>query len=90
MQSVRYVDDQAMTANMEKGLQKILDETNKVVKKYGMKINTKKANVMNIGRQPSTIKISVDGETLQQVENLKIWEAFFHHLDTQKRISMLG
>jgi len=31
-----------MTANTEKDLQKILDETNKVLKKYGMKINIKK------------------------------------------------
>jgi len=42
VQSVQYADDQAMTANTEKGLQNILDETNKVVKKYGMKINIKK------------------------------------------------
>ena len=35
-------DDQAMTANTEKGLEKFLDETNKVVKKYGMKINIKR------------------------------------------------
>jgi len=32
VQSVWYVDDQAMTANTEKGLQKILDETNRVVR----------------------------------------------------------
>ena len=51
MQSVWYVDDQAMTANTEKGLQTILDETNKVVKKYGMKINIKKTKVMKIGKK---------------------------------------
>ena len=50
VQSVWYVDDQAMTANTEKGLQKILDETNNVVKKYGMKTNIKKTKVMKIGR----------------------------------------
>jgi len=60
-----------------------LDETNKVVKKHSIKINIKKTKVMKIGRQPSTIKITVDGEILQQVEEFK-------YLDTQKRISVLG
>jgi len=59
VQSVWYADDQAMTANTEKGLQKNLDETNKVVKKYSMKINIKKTKVMKIGRKPSTIKLTV-------------------------------
>ena len=71
VQSVWYADHQAMTANTEKGLQKILNETNKVVKKYGMKINIKKTKVVKIGRQPSVIKITVDGEILQQVEEFK-------------------
>jgi len=90
VQSARCADDQAMTANTEKGLQKILDETNKVVKKSGVKINIKKTKVMNIGRKPSTIKLTVDGEYCIRWKNLNIWEAFFHHLDTQKRISVLG
>jgi len=71
VQSVQYADDQAMTANMEKGLQKIMDETSNVVKQYGMKINIKKTKVIKIGRHPSTIKITVDGEILQQVEKFK-------------------
>jgi len=71
VQSIRYADDQAMTANTEKGLQNFLDETNKVVKKYGMKINIKKTKVMKIGRKPSTIKLTVDGEIQQQVEEFK-------------------
>jgi len=36
-----------------------------------MKINIKKTKVMKIGRQPSTMQIIVDGEILQQVEELK-------------------
>ena len=61
-----------MAANTEKGLQKILDETNKVVKKYGMKINIKKTKVMKIGRKQCIIKLTVDGEILQQlVEKFK-------------------
>jgi len=71
VQSVWYADDQAMTANTEKGLQKILDETIRVAKKYDMKINIKKTKVMKIGRQPSTTKTTVDREILQQVEEFK-------------------
>jgi len=36
-----------------------------------MKINIKKTKVVKIGRQPSTIKLTVDGEMLQQVEEFK-------------------
>ena len=42
IQSVRYADDQAMTAYTEKGLHKILDETNRVLKNYGVEINIKR------------------------------------------------
>jgi len=41
----------------------MLDETNKVVKKYGMKINIKKTKIMKIGK-PSAVKLIVDGEIL--------------------------
>jgi len=71
VQPVRYADDQAMTANTEKMFTKILGETNKVAKKNGMKINIKKTKVMKIGRKPSTIKLTVDGEILQQVKEFK-------------------
>jgi len=64
VQYVRYADDQPMNDNTEKGSQNFLNETNKVVKKYGMKINIKKTKVMKIGRPPSTLKITVYGEIL--------------------------
>ena len=71
VKAVRFADDQAMTANTERGLQRIMDETNRVVKSYGMKINIKKTKVMKIGRSPSNIRITVDGDILQQVEEFK-------------------
>ena len=93
MQSVRYADVQATTANTEKGLEKILDETNKVVKKYGIKINIKKTKVMKIGIKPSTIKLTVDGEILQQVEEFKYLESIlsssgYTEKDIRVRIGM--
>jgi len=36
-----------------------------------MKININKTKVMKTGRQPSTMKITVGGEILQQVEEFK-------------------
>jgi len=71
VQSFRYADGQDMTANTEKGLKKIIDEKNKVVKKYGMKRNIKNTKVLKIGRKPSTITITVGREILQQVEDFK-------------------
>ena len=50
VKAVRYADDQAMTARTEIGLQKMINEANRVVKSYGMKINIKKTKVMKIGR----------------------------------------
>jgi len=44
----------------EKGLQKVVDKTNKVVKSCGMKINSKKTKVMIVDRNSTTIWISVE------------------------------
>ena len=71
MQDVRFADDQAMVANTERGLQRIMDETNRVSKSYGMRINIKKTKVMKIGRTPSNMQIILDGEVIQQVEEFK-------------------
>ena len=47
---MRFTDDQGMLAKKEKGLQKIMDGLNSTSSSYGMKINTKKAKVMNASR----------------------------------------
>jgi len=67
-----------------------LDETNKVVKKYGMKINIKKTKVMKIGRKPSAIKLTVDGEVLQQVEEFKYLGSILSSSGYSERMSVLG
>ena len=50
MQAVRFADDQAMVANINAGLQWIMDSLHKTSGEYGMKINLKKTKVMRISR----------------------------------------
>ena len=46
IKAVRFADDQAMAVGTEKGLQSIMEETNRVVKSYKMKINSQKTETM--------------------------------------------
>ena len=46
LQDVRFADDQAMTANTEKGLQTIMNKLSETAKTYNMKINVKKTKTM--------------------------------------------
>lgn len=69
VQAVRFADDQAMVANSNAGLQRIMDSLNKTSEEYGMKINLKKTKVMRISRNGgSKITINIDGEKLEQVK----------------------
>src|SRR6266536_4337737 len=44
--AVRFADDQAMVANSNAGLQRIMHSLNNTSEEYGMKINIKKTKVM--------------------------------------------
>ena len=69
MQAVRFADDQAMVANSNAGLQRIMENLNKTSEEYGMKINLKKTKVMRISRKEgSKITINIDGVKLEQVK----------------------
>jgi len=48
--AVRFVDDQAMTANRKTGLQRTMDALNTTTEEYGMRINIKKTKVMRISK----------------------------------------
>ena len=71
IKTVRFADDQAMVAGTEKGLQSIMKETNRVVKRYGRKINSQKTKTMKFGRKPGMVSITLDGVALEQVKDLK-------------------
>ena len=49
----------------------MIDKMSESVERHGMKINGKKTKVMKIGRSPSPIHITLNGETLKQVSNFK-------------------
>ena len=48
LKDIRFVDDQAMVADPEKGLQEIMDKLVEVGRKYDMKINVKKTKTMRM------------------------------------------
>ena len=50
VKDVRFADDQAMISSSEQGLQRVMDGLNVAAKRYNMKINVKKMQVMKISR----------------------------------------
>src|SRR6476469_4753629 len=50
LKDVKYADDQGMVANMEAGLQGLMESLNTTAKHYDMKINIKKAKAMVVSR----------------------------------------
>ena len=71
LQAVRYADDQAMITSTEEGLQEMVTQLNNTSEQYGMKINIKKTKVMKIGKLPSNLRISINGQILEQVTEFK-------------------
>src|SRR6218665_1169241 len=70
IKALRFADDQAMVAGKEDDLQRMMDSLNKTTTEYGMKINTKKTKVMKISRiegKEKNMKITIDGEEIEQV-----------------------
>ena len=51
MKAVRFAEDQAMRANSNAGLQRIIHNLNKISEEYGMQINLKETKVMKISRK---------------------------------------
>ena len=92
VQAVRFADDQAMVANSNAGLQRIIDNLNKTSEEYGMKINLKKTKVMRISkREGSKITIKIGGEKLEQVKQFSylgsiITEDCRSHSEIRRRI----
>ena len=48
---IRCVDDKAVVASSQKGLQELMNRLNSVMKEFGMKISVKKTKVMCTSRQ---------------------------------------
>lgn len=71
VQAVRFADDQAMVANSEEGLRRIMLSLNETIERYGMKINIKKTKVMKISNEKSEMIVSIEGEKIEQVKEFK-------------------
>ena len=92
--SIRFADDQCVLATSEKGLQVMMKWLNKIVVKYGMKMNEKKSVVMHMGdKKERNIKVTLNGKQLQQVKEFRYLGSVITrnakcHEDIKKRIAI--
>ena len=72
IQSLRFADDQAVTADSSEGLQRLVDAMSKSCKDYDMRINKKKTKVMRVCRgTDKSVNITVDGIQIEQVHEFQ-------------------
>ena len=77
LKDVKFADDRGMVAQMEKGLQTIMDALSKTGKEYDMKINVKKTKVMRLCRNGckreggNPINIKIEGQEIEQVNQFR-------------------
>ncbi|KAI5738445.1 hypothetical protein M8J77_007179 [Diaphorina citri] len=70
VKSIKYADDQAVLAESEEELQRMMLNIQEAGARYGMKINVSKTKVMRIGTE-RRMNVTLDGEKLEEVENFK-------------------
>jgi len=69
---IRYADDKAMVCNIQKGLQELMNNLNRVTKEYGMKINARNTKVMCTSNKGRTkVSIYIDGQQIEQVREFR-------------------
>jgi len=94
IKEVRFTDDQAMVANTEEGLQRLVNNLNKISNDFNMKINVKKTKSMRISRKGDEgINITLNNQQIEQVNNFKYLGAIITsdgrcHEEIQARIAM--
>src|SRR6478609_276624 len=72
IKDMKYADDQGMVANMETGLQSLMDSLNTIAKHYDMKINIKKTKAMVVSRNGGErVNITVEGQSVEQVSKFR-------------------
>ncbi|KAI5743600.1 hypothetical protein M8J77_020048 [Diaphorina citri] len=71
IKNIKYADDQAVLAESEEELQRMLVNIHEAGIRYGMKINVGKTKVMRVGKTEERMNIKLEGESLEQVENFK-------------------
>jgi len=69
---IRFADDQAMIADTEEGLQRIIDKLDTTAERYNMKINIAKTKIMCISKTGDKhTSIQIKGHQLEQVDRFK-------------------
>src|SRR6476619_1191382 len=72
IKDVKYADDQGMVANMEAGLQSLMDSLNTTAKHYDIKINIKKTKAMVVSRNGGErVNIIVEGQSVEHVSKFR-------------------
>src|SRR6476469_6822216 len=72
IKDVKYADDQGMVANMETGLQSLLESPNTTAKHYDMKINIKKTKAVVVSRNGrERVNTIVEGQSVEQVSKFR-------------------
>ncbi|KAI5717433.1 hypothetical protein M8J77_005795 [Diaphorina citri] len=71
LKNIKYADDQAVLAESEGELQRMIENISETGKQYGMKINVGKTKTMVIGNIEEKISLKLEGEELEQVEHFK-------------------
>ena len=92
--SLRFSVDQAMIAEGQKGLPRMMDRLNKISEGHDMKINVKKTKILRISSgKKRPVKISIDGKELEQVEKFcylgsMITSDAKFHVEIRRRIAV--
>ena len=71
IKAIKYADDQAIIAENEEELQKMLERIVKTSEDYGMSVNTIKTKVMRIAKTEGPLNIWLKQEKLKQVNSFK-------------------
>ena len=69
--TLAYADDIAIICDSERNLQCMAEKWDDKMKDNGMKINTKKTEVLKLSRGSTPLNIEIGGELIKQVENFQ-------------------
>lgn len=63
-----FADDVVLMSGSKRGIQKNVDMWYETLKKYGMEINRKKTKIMRISDEEDEVRVEIEEEVIQQVE----------------------
>jgi hypothetical protein len=70
IQTILYADDQVILTESEDELQMAVNELDKIVKKYDMKISTTETKTIGLcGKNIQRVKIEIEGKIIEQVSS---------------------